>query len=174
MMTPLGVSPLGGDQASVCQHLRCMQVFAGAVTETEVGILRGNATLRFPDHKDVSTGALEFVRGVRLSAGLRQGRSYVVHAVAEDSNSPSPNLRTRFCTAAPDSIAPGGESFNTCYSHPLVDAHLPITATTGWVSIELVLVPTFPFLQAKDVNFVCHLDEAPCPYATGMHACKSQ
>lgn len=88
--------------------LACMQVYAGAVTDTEAGILNGNATLQFPEHTDVSTGALEFSRGVRLSQGLRQGRSYVVHAVVEDANSPDPNRRTRFCSAAADSIAPGG------------------------------------------------------------------
>ena len=79
------------------------------MTQTQEGILSGNATLRFPENVDVTSDAVEFFRGVRLSEGLRQGRSYVVHAVVEDANSPSPNRRTRFCSAAPDSIAPGGE-----------------------------------------------------------------
>ena len=87
----------------------CMQVYAGVVTETQGGILSGNATLQFPEQVDISADSIEFLRCVRLSEGLRQGRSYVVHAVAEDANSPSPNRRTRFCSAAPDSIAPGGE-----------------------------------------------------------------
>lgn len=84
-------------------------MYAGAVTQTEQGILSGSSVLTFPEHMDVSTGALEFSRGIRLSEGLRQGRSYVVHAVAEDANSPDPNRRTRFCSTASNAIAPGGK-----------------------------------------------------------------
>lgn len=94
-----------------------MQVYAGAVTETEQGILSSSSVLQFPEHMDVSTGALEFSRGVRLSQGLRQGRSYVVHAVAEDANSPDPNRRTRFCSTASNALAPGGmflADFSAC------------------------------------------------------------
>lgn len=122
-----------------------MQVYNGAVTQAEAGILSGNASLLFPDHKDVSTGALEFSRGVRLSEGLRQGRSYVVHAVAEDANSPDPNRRSRFCTSAPDSITPGGVFYSVLAILRNFDTKLCVSFTMN-ITVHLDLSEKVQFV----------------------------
>lgn len=77
-----------------------MQVFRGVLSDTELPVLSGNVALVFPDDADMSASALAFQRGLRLSQNLEQGRSYVVHAIAEDLNRPTPNRMATFCTTA--------------------------------------------------------------------------
>ena len=75
-----------------------MQVFQGVVSNSELPVLSGSASLTFPDNADLSASTLTFERSLRLYKNLQQGSSYVVHAIAEDLNRPTANRMATFCT----------------------------------------------------------------------------